>query len=83
MADGQQLSTAEKWKKRLADTGKRLVFLETCKAVWNVCGIEQEDGRRLQISYMDSSGKRGGSFKVKREIIMQEDVRVIREYENV
>jgi len=80
--DGQQLNATEQWKKRLADTGKRLVSLETCKAIWYVCGIEQEDGRKLQISYMASSGKRGG-YKVKRETVMQDDVRVIREYENV
>ena len=76
------LTATDRWKERLAAQGKPLVYLKTTSAVWYICGLESDEGAKLQVSYMAQSGKRPGNYKMKRETVMRKDVVCIKYYDN-
>ncbi len=81
LMNGQTLSRAELWKQRLRDAGKPLVMLETTRAIWYICGIEQQDSAKLTVSYLAPTGKER-KMTLKREKVNRADIIKMRPYVN-
>lgn len=79
--NGQTLSRAELWKQRLRNSGKPLVMLQTTKAIWYICGIEQRDSAKMTVSYLAATGKEH-QMTLKREKVMCADIVKMVHYQN-
>lgn len=81
MSSGLALTSADRWRQKLLDQGKPIVSLQTHNAVWDICGIETDDGSFITISWMGQSNK-SKMFSRKTDKIDWDDVQRMRYYAN-
>ncbi len=73
------LTPTEKWKLGLKAAGKQMAMVQTDRAIWDICGIESDNGTFMVLSYMSVNG-RSKKYVRKQEKIHKSDIEKIRYY---